>query len=301
MFDIITFGSAVVDVFISTDLPEKGKFIAYPVGSKILIKDLKFDIGGGGTNTAVAFARLGLKTGYIGKLGGDENAKFILDLLKKEKVKFLGKIDKNKRTGYSVVLDSLEHDRTILTYRGINNEIFSRDIKKINTKWLYLSSLNGSSFKTQKILAFKLKEKGVKIAYNPSEYLIKNENISNLLKIIDVLVLNLEEAILLSKNKKNYLKILQDLTGGIVVVTNKNKSIQAYDGNKIFKLKPNKIKVKERTGAGDAFSSGFVAGQIMGLSIKDSLKLGLMESENVIKYHGAKNNLIKMNLRRAVK
>ena len=72
-FDVITFGSAVVDVFVDTDVSEKKNFISYPVGSKILIKDLKIDVGGGGTNSGVAFSRLGLKTGYIGKLGDDEN------------------------------------------------------------------------------------------------------------------------------------------------------------------------------------------------------------------------------------
>ena len=59
-------------------MSEKGNFIAYPVGSKILIKDLRFDIGGGGTNTAVSFARLGLNTGYIGSVGRDQPGKEIL-------------------------------------------------------------------------------------------------------------------------------------------------------------------------------------------------------------------------------
>ena len=58
-----------------------------------------------------------------------------------------------------------------------------------------------------------------------------------------------------------------------------------------------KIKVVERTGAGDAFASGFVAGQIAGRSIMDSLKLGLKESESVIRYFGAKNKLLRMRLR----
>jgi len=90
MFDVISFGSAATDVFVETHLTEKGKFFSYPVGGKILIKNLKFDIGGGGTNTSVAFARFGLKTGYIGKLGNDENGTKILDLLKKEKIVVLG-------------------------------------------------------------------------------------------------------------------------------------------------------------------------------------------------------------------
>jgi len=49
-FDIVTFGSAVIDVFVNTDVAEKHGFINYPVGEKILIEDLKFDWGGGGTN-----------------------------------------------------------------------------------------------------------------------------------------------------------------------------------------------------------------------------------------------------------
>ena len=84
MFDVVSFGSAVVDIFVNTNISEKKNFIGYPIGSKILIEDLKFDIGGGGTNTAVAFSRFGLKTGCICKIGNDEKGQDILKLLKKE-------------------------------------------------------------------------------------------------------------------------------------------------------------------------------------------------------------------------
>jgi ribokinase len=60
-FDVVSFGSAVMDCFVNTDLAEKDNFMKYPVGSKLLIKGLSFDIGGGGTNTATAFSRLGIK------------------------------------------------------------------------------------------------------------------------------------------------------------------------------------------------------------------------------------------------
>ena len=144
-FDVVSFGSAVVDAFIRTNLSEKSNFISYPIGTKILIKDLKFDVGGGATNTAVAFSRLGLKTGCICKIGDDEQGNDVLELLRKEKIKFLGTQIKAK-TGYSVILDSKEKNRTILTYKGVNNEIGLEDIKKFKTKWLYLSSLLGKSF-----------------------------------------------------------------------------------------------------------------------------------------------------------
>jgi len=298
-FDIVTFGSAVVDVFVNTKIGEKHGFIHYPIGEKILVKDLKFDIGGAGTNTAVAFARLGFKTGCISELGGDENGKKISDLLKKEKINFLGKIIKKERSGYSVILNSKGGDRTILTYKGANNEISLRDIKKFKTKWLYLSSLLGLSFETQKKLAKSFKKRGTKIAFNPSSYLIKKENLSSLLKITDILILNKQEAQMLTRKKQDLLENLHKLINkqGIVVITDKNKIITCYDGHNRHFLIPNKIKVIERTGAGDAFASGFVAGQIAGKNIPESLKLGLRESESVIRYFGAKNRLLRMRLK----
>jgi ribokinase len=302
-FDVVSFGSAVMDVFVGTDVAEKKGFMNYPVGGKMLIKDLKFDVGGGGTNTAVAFSRLGLKTGCICEFGKDENGRRILDLLKKEKVKFLGKIVNGELTGYSVILDSKGGDRTILTYKGANDEVSLSDITKFKSKWLYFSSLMGKSFETQKKLAEIMKSKReTKIAYNPSSYQIKNMNLKALLKITDILILNKEEAeMVLRKNnvkEKDILKGLNSLTGGIVVITDKDKLISCYARNKKYFLVPHKnIKVIERTGAGDAFASGFVAGQIAGKSIQESLELGLKESESVIRYFGAKNKLLTMRLK----
>lgn len=305
MFDIITFGSAVIDIFVDTDVKEKGKLIAYDIGSKILIKDLKFNIGGGGTNTAVAFSRLGLKTGYVGKLDNDFGGNKVLNLLKDEKITFLGKIETNANMlgGYSIILDSKENDRIILTYKGLNDNIKLSDlnIKQLQTRWLYLSSLLDESFKTQKDLANGLYKNGVKIAFNPSQYTIKVLDLMPILKITEILILNKEEAeMLCKKNKvkeKDLLKGLHSLGPRIVVITNRDKEVFAYDGEKRYSITPHKIKIRERTGAGDAFASGFVAGQITEKSIVDSLNLGLQESESVIRYQGAKIGLIKRKLR----
>src|SRR3989344_1059516 len=120
MYDVITVGSATLDVFAKTKFSElikimdsKGEtdLLAYPTGSKILIEELEFTTGGGGTNAAVALSRLGHKTAWLGKLGKDENSDYILKKLKEEKVDSLA-VRGKAYGGYSIILDSIEHDRT---------------------------------------------------------------------------------------------------------------------------------------------------------------------------------------------
>ncbi len=298
-FEVVSFGSAVVDAFVDTEFNKKSNSFSYPAGSKILVDDLKFDIGGGATNVAVAFARLGLATGCVCKVGDDNNGVDVLDMLGKENVKFLGSKTKGK-TGYSIVLDSKDRSRTILTFKGPGNDIKLDEVPKFKTDWLYFSSVLGMSFRTQEKLARKLKKEGTRLAFNPSGYLIKREDLRSILKLCDVLILNKEEAEMLCRKYKkrgDLMVCLRGLGPRIVVITDKNKLISCSDGNKEYFLKPNKVKVVERTGAGDAFASGFVAGVIAGKTIPESLRLGLRESESVIRYFGAKNKLLRFKLK----
>jgi ribokinase len=272
-------------------LKEKEKCISMPIGEKILVKDFRIDVGGGGTNSAVAFSRLRLKTGYLGVVGKDRNGDAVIDCLKKEKVKFLGKVE--GVNGASIVIDSKKHNRTVLTHKATNDNLAS--YPKFKTKWLYFSSMLGKSLKTQVKLARELVSRDlIKIAYNPSSYLIrkKSKSLKVLLKLSTVLILNKEEGRLLVK-KGDLLKGLRKLGPEIVVVTDKDKSIQCYDGNVVYKLKPHKIRVMERTGAGDAFAASFVAGLIKNESIEDCLRIALKNSESVLKHFGAKNKLLR--------
>lgn len=311
-FDVVTFGSGVVDVFASTEIAEKNGRLDLEVGSKYLIEDLKMDVGGGGTNTAVAFSRFGLKTGSICGIGEDSNGELILDCLKKEKISFLGKRVagsglREVATGYSMIIDSKKNNRTILTFKGASNSVGINDIKKFKSSWLYYSSLLGKSFEAQKSLAKKFVTGGGKLVFNPSSYSIKSQNIRELLRLSYVLVLNKEEAVALLKRyrskvkgvgDKNLLKGLYSLGPRIVVVTDKDKIVRCYDGRREYNVVPDaKVKVVERTGAGDAFAAGFVAGIISGYHIERALRLGVEEGEAVLGHFGAKNNLLKRKLK----
>ena len=86
MFDVITVGSATLDVFVESDdanivsVSSKNKrsdFMSFPYGSKIDITDFSRNLGGGAVNTAINFQNLGLKTSAVIKLGNDETAPVI--------------------------------------------------------------------------------------------------------------------------------------------------------------------------------------------------------------------------------
>lgn len=271
--------------------------MAYPVGEKILINHLDFQIGGGGTNTAVAFSRLGLSTAYLGKIGKDENGAKVFKLLQDEKVKFIGPV--GKMTGFSVILDSIKDDRTILTHKGCNDNLKYSEIHEslLETKWFYFSSMVGESLQTIKEIAKYAQKENIKVAFNPSSYQAKKgiENIEEILDACNILILNKDEAFYLTK-KKNInlmLKELKKYAKEYVIVTDGANGVWCYDGKKRIRgVSKKNLVILETTGAGDAFASGVVSGLIKGKEIKTALRMGFIESESVIQAYGAKNDLL---------
>jgi ribokinase len=307
MFDIITMGSATIDCFVDTGnklfqnpiYKDGVQVVRVPFGSKILIENLNFLTGGGGTNTAVSFSRLGLKTAYIGKFGGLE-AKHIIDELKKEKVN-TSFIVKGDDVGFSVVLDADGEDRTILAHKGCNNMLTRKEVSldKIKTKWFYFASMVGESYKTQKMLMKHAKKNNIKVAFNPSSYIAKkgHKKLKDVLYYTDVLILNREEAgQLLGKiqNMDIMLKKLKKLVKGIVVVTDGKNGCYCL-ADKYYHITTTFKNPKETTGAGDSFASGFVAGIFKEKDIEFCLRMGQANAESVISKIGAKNDLLTFN------
>jgi ribokinase len=336
VLDVITVGSATVDVFAQTEselisiqsATHTESLLALPVGGKVIIENLIYTVGGGGTNTAVGFSRLGHKTGYIGVLStdnSDANSNHIETCLKNEKVSFLGHTSKAK-TGYSIILNALNHDRTILTYKGANNDLTFAKLNKskIQAKTFYFSSMVGKAFDAEVKLAMHAKKIGAQVAFNPSSYHVKEgfAYLEKMLKNTDILIFNKEESETLcqSTDRKIITEKLHACGITIIIITDGAKEIFASVQNskssnakntsstknttkQIAKLQiksnyeqyiatPSKKKCVESTGAGDAFACGFVSEYIKNKNIIQSLKVGMHNSESVISYYGAKEKLL---------
>lgn len=293
MFDIITLGSAVEDVFLLTKHNTKNKHITFPIGEKILIEKKFVSTGGGGTNTAVAFSRMGFKTGFLGIIGTDEVGHRIYHDLKQEKVKFIGAI--GNESGFSVILPTRK-DRTILVYKGDNNKLKPSqvDTSKIKTKWLYCSSMIETSFETLKRTITYAEKNNIKIAFNPSSYQARmGLKKLTILEKLNILILNKEESFLLSKTKNinDSLRTLKAFVKDIVVITDGSRGSYAFDGVNKYFLKAKTKNIIETTGAGDSFAAGFMSGKLLKKDIPYCMKLGQVLAEQVLQHYGAKNNL----------
>ncbi len=313
MLDVITFGSASWDIFVKPKSFEivkgknfiSGEGVAFNLGSKVDLKEVYFNSGGGGTNTAATFAKQGLKTAYCGAVGEDAAGKEIIEELNKLNIetKFLV-VKKYLRTNHSIVLSSgKKRDRTILVYRGASEFLENKDIswdkiKLEKPKWIYLAPLSGQLAKlTEKIVSFAYENK-IKIAVNPgnSQILMPGKKIEKIIKKADVLFLNQEESSLLAKiNFKERDKIFEKINKmfpGIFAMTMGEEGVIVSDKKNTYWGKTKKIKVVDNTGAGDAFASGFISGLIKNCDLKEAISFGLENAESCLKKIGAKKGLI---------
>ncbi|HDL75099.1 MAG TPA: carbohydrate kinase family protein [bacterium] len=312
MFDIITFGSATRDSFLSLSkknyqvlksnkfLPGKG--LCFSLGSKIEIDNLDVSTGGGGTNTAATFANQGLKVAYIGKIGNDKRGEAVIEELKNFGI-YTGfiKKDKNRSTNYSVILSSFSKEKTILVYRGACNFLTLKELsfKDIKAKWFYLAPLRGSLVNLFGPIVEFAKKNNIKVMVNPanSQINLKKGILRPILNKIDILSLNQEEASLLTgvpfQKEKELFKKLNQMINGIAIITKGKNGVAVSDGIYIWKAPSIPISLMDATGAGDALASGFLSGFIKTSDIVYAIQFGVANATSCIKEIGAKNGLLK--------
>lgn len=309
MFDIVSMGSATRDIFINADnfkvlnMPDfsTGKALCLPWGSKIEIKKIVFTSGGGGTNTAVTFAKQGLSTACIGVIGNDLNGQEVVSELAKEGVetKHFQK-DEDDFTAYSVILVDSSGERTILSYKGEGQHF---DVNKINfdelqTKWLFLDSLGGHYDLLEKAVNWAVAN-NIKLAANPGGKELEHglKKLKPLLKNFSVVIMNQEETSGLTgvdyNKEEEIFKFMDEIIGGIFVMTKGPDGVVVSDGKNIYRAGISDSPIVERTGAGDAFTSGFITEYIRSGDITKAIQFATANASSVVTQYGAKAGILK--------
>lgn len=308
MFDVITIGTATRDAFVKSEDfhvdKDKhvlgGKGLVMPLGAKLEIPGIYFSTGGGATNAAVTFARQGFKAACIAMVGDDVSGNTVIKELERERIN-ASFIQKGKKpTAYSILLEPTSGERTVLVYRGASEDLGAKLIPwpRLRTRWFYISSLAGNIRLLERIVVFAEKN-NIKIAYNPGgKELRQRRKLIPLLKRIAILIANREEASLITassyKNEKDIFRKWDILSPGINVMTDARRGVWVSDGKKIYRAGIYKEKrIIDRTGAGDAFGSGF-ASSIMKKpkDIVRAIRLGSANATAKVEGMGAKYGLL---------
>lgn len=307
-YDCVAIGTAMLDTFVLLPSVEHYRSLinsesinqCFILGAKIDVSKIEQQSGGGASNASVTFARQRLSSVLISKVGDDVVGQIVLDELKNNGV-LTGHIicETGGKTGQSVILVDPNAERTILTDRGSAGTLNERDLavlSELKSRWVYLTSQNGSKVALDVVFAWAL-ENGVKIAWNPGLADISHirSKIKKLIAQTDLLIVNRDEAsqLLGTIDTPDHLALgLRDLGAIRALVTDGARQMAIVDGQKIKTLEPNDIKAVDSTGAGDAMGSGTLAGLLQGLPFDRAVELGLANSEHVIMRVGAKTGIM---------
>jgi ribokinase len=307
-FDIVTVGAATVDTFARSKHFEyerdakapEGFDARFPMGSKIPLDELAVRTGGGATNAAVTFRHTGLKTATICRVGTDVFGDLIFDELKGKGIstEYIQR-DKEHGTAQSIVLLSGAGSRSILTYRGASAHLDKRATpwSKMSTRWFYVTSFGGD-LGFFSLLLDCAERIGASVAWNPGGHELAKgmEKLAPLVRRIDLLDMNREEAAALADEPPRHLKGIIGKIGNLpkmgLLLSDGPKGAYLHTRCCTWYAPPLPAKPLNTTGAGDALGSGFVAGFIKTCDLSIGLKFGMLNATNVITHMGAKAGLL---------
>jgi sugar/nucleoside kinase (ribokinase family) len=301
---IIAVGSASEDVYLSGSAiaavcnPVTNECVEqFPLGAKIEVERMVYGTGGGATNAAVTFSRQGLHASFAGKIGKDPAGEEIIRVLTEEKVSTEHvSYDDTIGTQFSTILLNETGERTILIYRGAshNHKVEDYDAATMHADWMYISSLAGAMDVLEHLVNH-AHHMGIKVALNAGEAELKQKDrLQALLPKLTVFAQNKEEmSELFEGDTCEELARSATKTIPFVVVTDGPNGVVASDGKKIYRGGMYEdVPVVDRLGAGDAFSSGFVAMIAKGEGIEQAITFASANSTSVVGVIGAKPGIL---------
>lgn len=331
-FDVLSFGSLTLDIFIplsedgpvQLDTPEGSpeRWLKVPLGEKIQAKHSLVQAGGGAANTAVGFAKLGLKPAVFGVVGDQSYKGFILDELNEHNIvtDYLT-FAKNQTSSFSIILNSWEGERTVLHRRTVC-DCFNETtlLEAPSTRALYFGHLCASNI-MESVPSYKAKNPNVHIAWNPgsTQFKLGFDHYKSVFPHINTLFINREEAEAFTNLKAeiydfseytaerfgtmvspyevhepSFLADLRPLAhvfldAGVktVVITDGKQGAQVFNAMQHLLSLPQAVPVVDTLGAGDSFAVGFTAAVLHGENLTHQMAWGSFNAASVIQKFGA--------------
>jgi len=317
---VLCIGSAGKDVFfpvssgIVMEADEKlncEKQFCFGYGGKVHVEDRFCAPGGCACNISIGLSRLSVDAHVLGNIGNDSDGEWIKNVLLEEGVNIenMCTVD-DVHTDLSVIIvDANTGERTIFVNRDVGENLIIDSGDVVGFDWCFVGSLYGNHIQdNMKIIHDAVTKNEIKLVYNPgNNNIAKDETVVlDLIHHASVVFVNKTEAMkIVSKFDLSYneedlsseywlLKILKSHIqddAGVVVLTDGLRGAWGYDGENLYHTDTINKPVHDSTGAGDAFSSGFFAGLLHGVSLDECMQWGSVNGDAVVDYYGAQQGL----------
>jgi len=295
---VLTIGDSTIDKFLCVDAQSaslivnkrtKEKELCFNYGEKIPIEKIMDDFGGSALNTAIGFKRAGFKTYISTIVGDDDKGKEILTLLNKKGVSLNGSAVKG-RTNQSFVIP-FDNERTILSYHEKRDYSLLRLVK---TDWIYFASAAmGSQVLIDQLI--KASESGTGVVFNPGSWELERFDLfQKLLSFVEYFIVNKDEAeIITGKNSiAEQFRVISEMGAANIAITDGKNGAYIYSESETFHMNIFASEVIDPTGAGDAFSCGFVSGIMRKKDLAEATRWGMVNSSSVVSKFGATDGLL---------
>lgn len=305
---ILGMGNALVDVLVRINDDKLLYDMQLPKGSMQLIDEQKLKTisneinklnkiivsGGSAANTIVGLSRLGIDTGFIGRIGKDNFGEYYKNDLAKNNVKsHLTEVD--EVSGIASTFISHDGQRTFGTYLGAAALLNANDLNESDFAGYSYFYIEGYLVQSHDLIERAIvlaKQSGAKIILDLASYNVVEENKEFLNRIIpqyvDIIFANEEEASsFFGLSAEEVVSILARDTDIAIVKTGSKGSWVQQGDNKIF-VPALTVDCVDTTGAGDLYAAGFIFGLIKNRSLKECGEMGTLLAANVIQAVGAK-------------
>lgn len=275
--DVACVGMLVVDFF-SSPLPRLPK-----PGELMVVDEISLFTGGCACNTAVALAKLGVKTGVIGKVGQDSLGQFVIDDLAAKGIE-TSQISTSKLndTCKTIIISTVSEDRRYIHMVGSNQDFGIDDVNfdyLSTAKMLYiggyllLPKIDQDALK--RILSF-AKENGtitVLDVVSPGEGDLLGQ-CKDVLRYVDVFVPNDDEARDLTGEDipERQADALLGYGPGTVIITMGDRGCLLKTKDTLIRTPAYDVEFVDASGGGDAFDAGLIVGLLNKWPLEDTLK-----------------------------
>lgn len=300
MYDLVVFGDITIDLYYKgKDLTHDKERFHLAYGGKYYAEEFHQTIGGSGGNVAINGSFLGLNTAVVSKVGETGLKNVIIQYLVKKNVSTEFLIFDKTYTSVSTILLGDDGERTIIKYSDekksfpLNPTAIDR-IKKAGI--IFMGNLHDIPLneRISTLKSIDTSDNIIALNLGAQDCELKVDTMKPLLEFVDMLFVNRYEFSLLVGKKPESLNLKDNQLSSLkvdlemLIITDSTHGSYAYTKDTVYYEPAAKIKnIIDATGAGDSFTSAFLAQYKRTQNIQSSLQSGTENAARVLKKIGA--------------